>query len=515
MMTLQQAKTLCPAHKKTRLTALAAALVLIMMPAACKPVLQGRQDFELTQIAAKSILRVTVTSQGNYFHRPWQHRRPVTRSAIGVIMPGGRVMVNALLVADHRYIELETLDNQQKERAEVETVDYEANLALLKPADASFLKDRTPLEPAESAVVGDNLTVWQVKPNGDVIPAQGKVISVELAAYTLGHFFLVHRLDSTLQYQFNNMTLPVIKDSKLAGLILRHSPSDRTIDVISPPVIRHFLADAREGGYQGFPLAGFMYGDTLDPQLRRYIGLPANLNGIYIQRIIKGGPADRAGLQAGDVITRMGEYDISDTGQYEDPLYGKTSLVHLIRTVYQVGQSIPVTLFRNGEIITLQAQLDHRSPDEYLVRPYIIDHPPEYLIVGGMVIQELSLSYLREYGKDWSSQAPIHLLYYNQNQDYLDGDGRNKIVIITGVIPTPFTIGYENLNNLVIQKINGREIHKLADVVQALKSPLNGFHKFETEQPPHALYLDPGEIPSIHNMIKQRYRIPIPEMKTN
>ena len=515
MMMVYQAKMSRPTLNGKHLMKLILALVLIAGLAACKPMLLDRNDAMLTQRAAKSILRVTVTSQGYYFHRPWQKRRPMTRSAIGVIVPGGRVLVNALLVADHRYIELETLDTQKKQRAEVETVDYEANLALLKPADSSFLEDRIPLETAKSAVVGDKLTVWQVKPNGDVIPGQGKVISVELAAYTLGHFFLIHRLDSTLQYQFNNMTLPVLKDDKLVGLILRYSSSDRAIDVISPPMIRHFLNDAGDGGYQGFPLAGFMFGDTLDPQLRRYIGLPENLSGIYVQRVIKGGPADRAGVQAGDVITRIGNFNISDTGQYEDPLYGKTSLAHLIRAVYYVGQSIPVTVFRKGQTITLHAVLDHRSPDEYLVRPYIIDHPPQYLIVGGFVIQELSLSYLREYGKDWSSRAPIHLLYYNQNQDYLDGDRREKIVIITGVIPTPFTIGYENLSDLVIQKINGHEIHKLADVARALKTPVNGFDRFETEQPPHAIYLDPKEIPSIHEMIKQRYRIPIPELDTN
>ncbi|MEJ2041489.1 MAG: hypothetical protein P8X55_21555, partial [Desulfosarcinaceae bacterium] len=106
---------------------LIAALLLIALPTACKPALMNRQEAVQTSQAARSIVRVTVTSQGYYFHRPWQQRPPVTRSAIGVVVPGNRVLVNGLLVADHRYIELETLDTQQKQRAEVETVDYEAN----------------------------------------------------------------------------------------------------------------------------------------------------------------------------------------------------------------------------------------------------------------------------------------------------------------------------------------------------------------------------------------------------
>ena len=153
-------------------------------------------------------------------------------------------------------------------------------------------------------------------------------------------------------------------------------------------------------------MAGLHYGPTLDPQLRRYIGLPESVTGIYVQKVIMGGPADLAGLQAGDVITRMDGHIVSNTGQYNHPLYGKTSLVHLFRTGFQVGDVIPLTVFRKGTTLTLQATLDHRSPDEYLVPPFIIDRQPAYHIIGGLVFQELSLSYLREYGKDWAHSAP-------------------------------------------------------------------------------------------------------------
>ena len=97
-------------------------------------------------MAADTILRVTVTSQGYAFHRPWQQRRPVTRNAIGVIVPDGRVLVTALLVANHRYIELEAINSHRKVRAVVDVVDYEANLALLKPVNQSFLDGFSPMQ---------------------------------------------------------------------------------------------------------------------------------------------------------------------------------------------------------------------------------------------------------------------------------------------------------------------------------------------------------------------------------
>jgi hypothetical protein len=80
--------------------------------------------------------------------------------------------------------------------------------------------------------------------------------------------------------------------------------------------------------------------------------------------------------------------------------------------------------------------------------------------------------------------------------------------MISGVVPTPYSIGFENLSDMVISRINGREIKELADVYAALATPQNGFHKIEVEQHPRVIYLDPKQIPDIDQMIEQRYRIP-------
>jgi hypothetical protein len=465
--------------------------------------------------AASAVIRVTVTGQGYAFHRPWQQRRPTRQNGIGVIVPHGRVLVTAMLVANHRYIELEAADTQRKGRAEVEVVDYEANLALLKPVDDAFLAGREPLQLCEPLASGQRLNIWQVKPDGDVVPSEARITSIELSAFSQENYFLTYRLNGSLQYGFNNLTLPAVKGDRLAGLVLRYDAGGQTIEVISTSVIRHFLADAEDGRYQGFPRAGFHYGPTMDPQLRRYIDLKENQTGIYVQKVIKGGPADRAGLRAGDVIARVGDFPISNTGQYKHPLYGKTSLIHLIRTTYFVGESIPVQVYRSGRTLNLAITADHRRPDQYLIPPYIIDKAPDYLIVGGLVFQELSVSYLLEYGKDWASQAPIDLVYYQQNQEYINSDQRDqreKIVIISNVIPTPYSIGYEDLNDLVVLRVNGQIIGRLADVGAALKKPVNGFHKIEVEQSPGLLFLDPKQIDTIHRIIQERYRIPIPPL---
>ena len=103
---------------------------------------------------------------------------------------------------------------------------------------------------------------------------------------------------------------------------------------------------------------------------------------------------------------------------------------------------------------------------------------------------------------------PFIFCFTTRNQDYLNGEQREKIVIISNVIPTPYTIGYEDLSDLVVSRVNGLNISKLADVARALQTPVNGFHKFEVEQPPSVIYLDSRELPAIHRLIEERYHIP-------
>src|SRR4051812_27229664 len=84
---------------------------------------------------ADHIVRVNVTNQNWDFSRPWGKRAPYSRRAIGAVLPHGRVLITAELVANATYIELEMPDGSGKTPAQVELVDYECNLALLRGDD--------------------------------------------------------------------------------------------------------------------------------------------------------------------------------------------------------------------------------------------------------------------------------------------------------------------------------------------------------------------------------------------
>src|SRR5919202_2039104 len=113
-----------------------------------------------------SLVRVNVTGQAYDFIRPWQKKAPFSKRALGAVLPHGRVLVTADLVANQNYVELERAESGEKAAANVNVIDYEANLALLEPTDKKFLDGLTPLELANDTVVGDRLAALQLEQTG-------------------------------------------------------------------------------------------------------------------------------------------------------------------------------------------------------------------------------------------------------------------------------------------------------------------------------------------------------------
>jgi len=455
----------------------------------------------------RSFVEVRATSWSFNHQRPWQQRPGPSRETIGCILPGGLILVTAQPVANHRSIELTRMDTKVQGQARVVVADYEANLALLKPTDPQFLDDTQSLSLAPDAATGDVLTVLQPRSRGSAIPSDHPVISIEVADFPHRSRFLVYRLHGTLSHREGHFSLPVFKGERLAGLLHKYDSDTQIMDVIAVPVIAHFLADAENGAYQGFPTAGVRYSAAKDAQLRRHLGLVDGDGGVFIEAVRPGSPGDRAGMQTGDILASIAGQAVDTQGQYQDVQYGRMDIAHLLRCRFQSGETIPLEIIRKGERRTLELPLRHTPGDAYLVPPYVVDRPPRYHILGGLVLQELTGSYLERYMKN-GSRRPWNLMRYFYKQDYLKEEKRDKIVILSGVIPTTFTLGYEDLFNKVVRRINARPILRLEDVPKALKTPLGGFHQIEFEQRPYTIYLDPGELEVIHDQIRQRYGIP-------
>lgn len=489
------------------------AIVIFLAPAVSAGAAKKTPPPAAKETATRNVpvIRVNVTDQPFDFIHPWDKKQFYMHRALGVVLPGNRVLVSAELVADSTYAEFEKAESGEKMPAIVETVDYEANLAILKPADEAFLKGIKPLELAESKV-GDSVSVWQLESTGALLTTPAQVTTVEVSHYPIGNLAtLIYRLTSSLQYRDNSFTVPVVKGGKLVGLLMRYDTRTQNADVIPTPVIKHFLAAAAKKDYRGFPEAGISYASMRNPELRAYAGLkPDQTGGVYVTEVLKHSPADDAGLQVGDVILGIGDNTINQDGDYADAEYGRLSLLNLIATKSFDGDVLKFKIARNGEIKTLDVKVAYRPPGDYVVDPYIIGKPPRYYVLGGLVFQELSRQYLKEWGAgggDWFKKAPLRFLYMDEFQSELYPEGHRKVVFLSQVLPSKSTLGYEDLWGLVVTKINGVPINGLADIDAALKNPTDGFHKIEFNEYPKVIYLDAKTVDSEAAAIRRKYEL--------
>ncbi|MFN2540545.1 MAG: PDZ domain-containing protein [Chthoniobacterales bacterium] len=457
-----------------------------------------------------SLVRVNVTGQPYDYFRPWQKKAPISKRALGAVLSQGRVLVTADLVANQNYVELERAESGEKTAANVEVIDYEANLALLEPAEKSFLDGITPLEIASDTVVGDRLAAWQLEPTGALIATEGLVTTIQMTRYPadVGQF-LTYRISITMQYRENSYTIPVVKNNKLAGLLLRYDPRAQLVDAIPAPIIAHFLKDAEKQPYEGFPSAGFSFFPTRDPQLRVFAGETGKPAGVYVTRVEPNMPAAKAGLQVGDIVTSIANNAIDENGNYVDPLYGKIDFTNLLTSYAFSGDTVPFDIQRHGTAMKVNVTLEHRAPKDYVSAPYMIDQAPPYYVLGGIIFQELSRQYLKEWGPNWQKEAPQRFVYLDRFQSELFPEGHRKIVVLSQVLPANTTLGYDEVAYLTVTKVNGKEINSLHDLAEAAKQPLEGgFIKIETVEDPKQLELDAGQVAADAAGLQENYGIP-------
>jgi S1-C subfamily serine protease len=481
-------------------TALALTATALAAPKAAESVVKPKEI---------SLVRVNVTGQPYDFIRPWQKKAPFSKRALGAVLSGGRVLVTADLVANQNYVELERAESGDKTAATVVVVDYESNLALLEPTDKKFLDGLTPLQLALDTEVGDRLAALQLESTGALVLTEGLVTTIQMTRYPadLGQF-LTYRVSMSLQYRDNSYTVPLVKNNKLAALLLRFDQRTQVVDAIPAPIIAHFLKDAEKQPYQGFPSAGFGFFPTRDPQLRKFAEQTGKPAGVYVTSVDPSSPAAKAGLQVGDIVVGIGNNEIDQNGNYVDPLYGKIEFTNLVTAKAFAGDTLQLHLQRAGKPMQVDLLLTHRNANEYVVPPYVLDRAPLYYVLGGLIFEELSRQYLREWGANWMKDAPQRLVYKDRFQSELYPDGNRRVVVLTQVLPANTTIGYDDIAYLTVRKVNGKEVKSLAELVEAVKQPVDGFITIETEEDPKQIALDAKQVEADAEALKQNYGLP-------
>jgi len=119
---------------------------------------------------------------------------------------------------------------------------------------------------------------------------------------------------------------------------------------ISTQEVMPIIEQLVQTGYVVRPFLGVQNLLTVDQTVASYYGLSVN-TGAMIRGVMAGGPADIAGLQAGDVVVKFGDQEIADVNELLQTLYSA-----------QIGQEVEITFWRGDSQQTAYATLEESPP---------------------------------------------------------------------------------------------------------------------------------------------------------
>ena len=99
-----------------------------------------------------------------------------------------------------------------------------------------------------------------------------------------------------------------------------------------------------EKGYFARPYIGISF-QPINPEIATIYNLPAQW-GVYVTRVAPNSPAHQAGLQEGDIITKIGEVALGETHSYVNALFS-----------FQPGDQITLDIVRGNETLQLAVTL--------------------------------------------------------------------------------------------------------------------------------------------------------------
>jgi len=103
-----------------------------------------------------------------------------------------------------------------------------------------------------------------------------------------------------------------------------------------------------EKGYFSRPFMGISF-QAISPDIASAYHLPAQW-GVYVQKVVAGSPADKAGLQKGDIIVSLNDVKMDDSHDYLNVLYN-----------YQPGDQVYLGVIRDGKDLNLNITLGESS----------------------------------------------------------------------------------------------------------------------------------------------------------
>jgi hypothetical protein len=417
----------------------------------------------------KSVVRVEVTRRSYDYYQPWSTRNDQAAKT-GLVVGANQILTTSQDLSDRTLVRVQKGGRGPWVIATVAWVDYYANLALLTIEDADFRADLRPVKfAAKPAGEGAALQILRWR-EGKLEIRQAEFTQFTTSKSQFSDINHV-QMEVASDIQAAGLGEPIVANSHVVGLIA--AQQGRTCTVIPASFVSMILEARRAGNQRGLGFFHFYWQPAENPASLANLKLPGPPRGVLVIDVPERLDGGATVFKPRDIILQIDGFDIDTEGDYVDPDYGQLMLENLATRGKWAGDEVKIKIWRDGKAQDVTYRLPKYEFSHSLVPLGVYDQPPDYLIVGGLVFQPLTVPYLQRWGNDWQRNAPFRFNYYREDEATKE---KPSLVILSQVLPDRFNIGYQEYRGYVVDKVNDRRITTLADLSEALKQPKGEFH---------------------------------------
>src|SRR2546423_800032 len=449
----------------------------------------------------KSLVRITATEVEPDYRAPWNSGGVQRGIGAGFVIDGDRIMTNAHVVSNSRYLTVERDGDPNKYPATVLFVAHDCDLALLKVASSGFFKNMVPLKFGGIPDLESTVSAYGYPLGGERMSVTTGIVSrIDFTLYT--HSSVDSHLAIQISAQINpgNSGGPVMQDAKVVGVAFQGYSGDVAQGVaymIPTPVINRFLKDISNGQYDEYPDLAITYAKLQNPAQRKFLGLKDDDRGVLVGSVVASGPSDGV-LKSGDVLLSIEGHPIASDANVE--LDGERSQFEEVVEHKFKGDSVKLDILRDKQPMTVTIKLF--KPWPYSIQGHSYDMRPRYVLYGGVLFQPPNLDMLGAY-RTTDLRLPPFFEYFILEQSYFD---QPDVIVLSNILPDPINSYLGPYKGGIVDEINGKKIRKLDELSEAFAhAPERLVIRMIGDGPP--LVLDRNKVEAARERIKARYNV--------
>ena len=471
------------------------ARLVILLLAVCFPVLLQAAPI------AESLVRIEGTSQEPDYKTPWSPGEVVSGVGAGFVIDGDRIMTNAHVVSNARFLTVSKEGDPKPYTARVLHIAHDCDLALLKVDNVEFFNGTSPLEFGALPEIESVVSVYGYPIGGKRLSVTRGIVS-RIDFQTYSHSGMDSHLTIQIDAAINpgNSGGPVMQDGKVVGVAFQGYSGDVAQNVgymIPVPVVERFLKDVEDGKYDRYIDLAISYQNLFNPAARRALGLEDDDSGVMVGAVYGGGSSDGI-LKPGDVLLEIDGYRIASDGSIRLQ-NGVVPLTEVVERKFR-GEKVNLVILRDRKKQNISIPLD--DPWPFTLQSNAYDEKPRFVIYGGLVFQPVDRNFLHDHGP--SNQR------LNYSFDFFVEDGiyrdREELVVLSNILPDPVNANANDFRYSLINEINGRKIRTLRDVAEAFAKP-EDYYVIKTADVGPPIVLERKAVEAARENILTRYGI--------